>query len=264
MNEFADARAYDRFMGRWSRALGPAFVRFAGVADGSRVLDVGCGTGSLSACVLSELPTATVVGVDPSPGFIAGARLAVPDARARFEVGSAMSLGRPEAAFDAVVSLLVLNFVPDPAIALAEFRRVTRAGGCIAACVWDYGDGMEMLRHFWDAAVAFDAGAAERHEARMPLCRAGELRALWAESGLTDVREQPLEVATRFASFADYWEPFLAGVGPAGAYAAALPPAARGALAARLRAGLWNNAPEQSVTMRARAWAVVGTEPGTS
>ena len=263
MGEFADSQGYERLMGRWSRALGPEFVRFAGVGPRDRVLDLGCGTGSLAAAVLASGPATEVVGVDPSPDFVNAARARVADPRARFETGDAQRLPFGDGAFDGVLSMLVLNFVPDGARALAEARRVTRSGGRVAACVWDYAGEMAMLREFWDAAVALDPAAAPRHEGRMPLCRRGELEALWRSAGLERVREDAITIPLRFESFDDYWQPFLSGVGPSGSYAAALPPERRSALEARLLERLWNGRPAESRTLPARVWAVVGAAPAT-
>jgi SAM-dependent methyltransferase len=133
-------------------------------------------------------------------------------------VGDAQQLKYPDAHFDAAASLLVFNFIPDPKKALAELRRVTKPRGVISAAVWDYGAGMRMLRTFWDSAVAIDSAAEKLDEKHMPLCRSGELAALWKQGGLESVHEEPIEIRMRFESFADYWEPFLLGQGPAGSY----------------------------------------------
>ena len=258
MSAFANGAAYDRFMGRWSRRLGIELAGFANLRGRARVLDVGCGTGALAAAILAANGHAEVVGIDPSETFVAHAREHGADPRARFEVGDAQKLHFPDGAFDAALAMLVLNFVPDPPAAAAEMRRVTRPGGCVAACVWDYGDGMTMLRELWDAAVALDPAAAARHESVMPLTGSGQLGVLWRALGLQAVREQALEFEMRFADFADYWEPFLAGVGPAGGYVAALEPERRSALEARLRTRLWNDRPREPRELPARAWAVAG------
>lgn len=264
MSDFTDARGYDLLMGRWSRLLGEAFVQFAGIMDGECVLDVGCGTGSVSSCILSASPTAEVIGIDPSAIFVEAARDRIRDPRARFETGDAQAIGFPDGTFDCTVAMLVLNFVPVPARAVAEFRRVTRPGGRVSACVWDYGGEMTMLREFWDAAVALDSMAAPHHEARMPLCRSGELAELWRAAGLAEVHEGALTLAMRFAHFADFWQPFLTGIGPSGGYAAALPEDMRRRLEVNLCTELWNDRPEQALTLPARAWAVIGTVPDTS
>jgi SAM-dependent methyltransferase len=258
---FADADGYDLLMARWSRMLGRELVRFAGIPLGARVLDVGCGTGSLVDALLGAVQPAGVVGIDPSAAFVGLARSRFGDARVRFETGDAQALAFPDGSFTCAASMIALNFVPAPACAVAEMRRVTGAGGLVTACVWDYGGEMLMLRRFWDAAVALDPAAAARHEAGMPLCRAGELGELWRTAGLTHVREGALEIATRFATFDDFWQPFLCGVGPSGAYAASLAPQMARALEARLRRELWDDRPGESREFPARAWAVAGRVP---
>jgi SAM-dependent methyltransferase len=258
---FADAEAYDRFMGRWSRLVAP-LVDLAALPDGGPVLDVGSGTGALSFEVVRRKPAFRVTGVDPSKEYVAYATSKSPGQdRARFEVGDAQSLTYGDATFAASVSLLVFNFIPDPAKALREVRRVTRPGGPVAAAVWDYGDRMRMLRVFWDAVVEIDPAAGNRDEKHMPLCRQGELSKLWKEGGLEGVREQALEITTSFESFADFWDPFLLGQGPAGAYVRALPPdrvlALRNAVKRRL--SIANETAR--FNLPARVWAVRGTVP---
>ena len=206
---FADAAAYDRFMGRWSRLVAPRFVDFARLPDRGRLLDVGSGTGALASAMAQRHPEARIVGIDPSREFVACAVAgnSYPD-RAGFEVGDAQRLHFDRASFDGAASLLVFNFIPDPVRALLELRRVTKPGGGISAAVWDYGAGMRMLRVFWDAAVSVDPDAEELDERHMPLCRAGELSALWKQGGLDHVREQAIDIEMRFESFADYGSHF--------------------------------------------------------
>jgi ubiquinone/menaquinone biosynthesis C-methylase UbiE len=157
-------------------------------------------------------PQAHIVGIDPSQEYIeyARSRNQYRD-RASFDIGDAQRLSFGDSTFDAALSMLVFNFIPEPMTALSEVRRVTRPGGSVSAAVWDYGQGMRMLRVFWDAAAAIDALAENLDERRMPLCRSGELSELWRNAGLQVVREQSIEIQMRFASFADYWEPFLLG-----------------------------------------------------
>ena len=245
-------------MGRWSRRLAPLFVEFSGVIDGSAVLDVGCGTGALSSALVDARPSVRVTGVDPSAAFVRDAQARASGGRARFLVADARALAFPDATFDTSLSLLALNFVPDPATALTQMIRVTRHHGFIAAAVWDYSDGMEMLRAFWDEAVALDAASAARDERHMPLCRQGELGDLWRAGGLDRVEERALAIDLPFESFDDYWRPFLGGQGPAGAYTATLAGAARDALEARLRTRLLGSRRDGAFTLRARAWAVRG------
>jgi SAM-dependent methyltransferase len=256
---FAQSHAYEPFMGRWSRRLAPLFVEFAGVQDGEAVLDVGAGTGAVAAAILEARPKAHVTGLDVAPDYIAAARQQA-RRRARFVIGDAQALDFADGTFDRTVSMLALNFLRDPGRALAEQIRVTRPGGLIAGAVWDYGEGMQMLRAFWNEAVAADAFAEARDERHMRLCRHGELSALWLAHGMLAVGELPLTITQPFASFDDYWTPFLGGQGPAGAYVAALTPAKRTVLCDRLRALLVGST-DGPFTLTARAWAVKGYAP---
>jgi SAM-dependent methyltransferase len=255
---FSETDAYVRYMGRWSRLLAPDMVKFARLVDPEAVLDVGTGTGILASAVAAAHPDAVVTGIDPSAMFVETASHRSGSPRLRFQVGDAQALEFRDASFDATLSLLALNFIPDPRKALGEMIRVTRVGGVVAAAVWDYVEGMEMLRVFWGEAVALDPAVASRDERHMALCRRGELAALWREAGLTDVDDQPLTIDLVFESFDDYWLPFLDGVGPAGAYAASLADPARDALRARLVARVSRGREDQGFTLRARAWTARG------
>ena len=258
---FSAGDAYERFMGRWSRALAPRLIRVAGIRDGDAVLDVGSGTGVLTAAVAAAAPSSRVVGVDPAAPYVAFAQALGLGARVTFEVGDARQLRFADRGFDRTLSLLVLNFIPEPGAALAEMIRVTRPGGTVAAAVWDYGGGMDMLRVFWDEAIALAPDMDWRDERHMPLSRQGELGALWRRHRLEQVSEEAIVVPTRFASFDDYWTPFLDRQGPAGAYAAALPASGREQLRARLRRRLLGDGPDRPLLLKARAWAVRGTVP---
>jgi SAM-dependent methyltransferase len=255
---FSEARAYERFMGRWSRQLAPLLVRFAGVRDGDALLDVGSGTGALSAALVAAAPGSRVVGIDPAPSYVAVAQASQASPQLQFNVGDAQRMEFPAGTFDRTLSLLVVNFIPDVDKALAEMTRVTRRGGTVAAAVWDYGDGMEMLRVFWDEAVKVTPAAEPRDERHMPFCRQGELDALWRRHGLGDVVEEALTIETRFASFADYWEPFLGKQGPAGAHVAALSARERDELEQRLRTRLLGTGGDRPFVLKARVWAVRG------
>ena len=255
------AEAYERLMGRWSRKLASLLMEFAGVQDGDRVLDVGCATGSLTRVLLQEMPHSEVVGVDPAAAFIEHARENMSDPRVRWESGDARSLPLPDNAFDRCLSLLVMNFISDASKATAEMARVTRPGGTVAAAVWDYGEGMEMLRILWDTAVGLDPSAESSHERNSPYCSRGELGALWADSGFQDVSETALTIPLDFSSFEDYWTPFLAGVGPPGAYVTGLAAEAREELRERVQDRLLGGRGDGSFSLQARAWAVCGTVP---
>lgn len=259
---FSEGDAYERFMGRWSRALAPQLVTFAGVRDGDTVLDVGSGTGALTGAVAARAPSSRIIGIDPAASYVAFAGTRHPGDRIRFETGDAQQLRFADRSFDRTLSLLVINFIPDAAKALDEMVRVTRSGGTVSAAVWDYGEGMEMLRVFWDEAVALNPAAASRDERHMPLSRKGELAALWRRHGLVDVSETALTIQTRFTTFDDYWGPFLDKQGPAGAYVAALGATEREQLRVRLRRRLYGDRPDGPIALNARAWAVRGTVSG--
>jgi SAM-dependent methyltransferase len=251
-------QAYEPYVGRWSRLVAREFLAWLQVPPGSRWLDVGCGTGALTATILSHsLPTA-VTGIDSSDGFVAHARRHIPDPRASFRQADAQDLPFPSGSFEAAVSALVLNFVPQPDRAIAEMARVTHPGATVAAYVWDYAGRMDLMRHFWDAAAALDSTAATLDEGRrFPLCHPEPLERLFSEAGLQAVAVRPIDVPTDFRDFDDYWSPFLGGQGPAPAYAMSLPEQQRATLRDQLRATL-PTAPDGSIHLTARAWAVRG------
>jgi SAM-dependent methyltransferase len=253
--------AYEPYVGRWSRLVARELVEWLAVAGGGAWLDVGCGTGALGQAVLGAADPAAVVGLDPSIGFVAHARARLADPRARFVVADARALPVAGARFDAVVSGLVLNFVPDPGTAVREMARATRPGGRVAAYVWDYAGRMELIRRFWDAAAALDPAAAALDEGRrFPICQPAPLARLFQDAGLAEVEVRPIEVPTRFRDFDDFWSPFLGGQGPAPGYAMALDEPRRAALREELRARL-PAAPDGSIALVARAWAVHGSPP---
>ena len=255
---FSASSGYERYMGRWSRQLAPLYVAFAAPKNGDRVLDIGTGTGALASALEAALGSGEITGIDPSAGFIAYASSNAKPGRARFEVGDAQKLRFADGSFDHAMSMLVINFIPDHGKALAEMRRVTRAGGTVSSCVWDYGDGMESLRIFWDEAVALDPAAEPRHERNMKLTREGQLGALWKSAGLVNVQEKALAIEQAFNSFEDYWAPFLTGVGPGGAYAVSLPEERRKVLEARLRARLLDGRADGPFNLKARVWCARG------
>jgi SAM-dependent methyltransferase len=228
------------------------------VPPGSRWLDVGCGTGALTQEIVEHAAPREVVGIDPSASYVAFARDRLNDARARFEVGDAQALQAPPATYDVAVAGLVLNFVPQPEKAVAEMARVVRPGGTVAAYVWDYAEGMQMMRHFWDAAGALDPRAQELDEGkRFPLCKPEPLRRLFRTAGLEEVEVDAIEVPTDFQDFDDYWSPFLGGQAPAPSYAMSLSEEHRAALREQIRANLPTDQ-EGGIHLIARAWAVRG------
>jgi SAM-dependent methyltransferase len=250
--------AYEQYVGRWSRRVAPAFLSWLGIPPGRSWLDVGCGTGALCAAIVDHCSPSSVAGVEPSEGFLKTARDNL-SGRAVFHRGSSTAIPLDDAAVNVVVSGLVLNFVPDQRDALAEMRRVTDNGGTIGAYVWDYSGKMELMRYFWDAAVELNPNAAKMDEGvRFPLCRAEALVALFTGAGLNRPEATAIDVPTPFASFEDYWQPFLGGQGPAPAYAISLDETTRARLRDRIRARIPVQA-DGSISLTARAWAVRAT-----
>ncbi len=255
---WAIGAAYEPYIGRWSRLVARVFVEWLGVSPGGRWIDVGCGTGALTETILAVASPASVEGVDPSTSYVEHAKAHVVDARARFVVGDSRELPQESVSADGVVSGLVLNFIPQPVLAVTEMARVVRPGGTIAAYVWDYADRMELLRRFWDAAIALDPRAAGVDEGRrFPICRPEMLGALFRESGLTRVEARAIDVPTVFKDFDDFWAPFLGGQGPAPTYVMSLSEDRRSRLRERIRDALPIGS-DGSIALTARAWAVRG------
>jgi SAM-dependent methyltransferase len=252
----SSAAIYDRHVGRYGPALAAGMVERAGMRAGMRALDVGCGTGMLTAALAERLGAAEVAAVDPSEPFVEACRQRVPGADVRR--GSAERLPFDDRSFDAVLSQLVINFLSNVPTGLAEMRRVARRGAVIAACVWDYARGMTMLRTFWDAAVALDPeGAGELDEGRrMRYCTPDELRALWAQAGLEDIEVDELEVSAAYEDFDDFWAPFPTGVAPSGAYCASLEERRQERLREEVRRRL--GSPKGAFELTARAWYATG------
>lgn len=251
---------YERYIGRWSRAIAPLFLSWLDLPQGLRWVDVGCGTGALSSAIVSCSPR-RLVGVEPSDGFRALAVRTLGD-RVLVMSGSAAALPLDDGAVDAVVSGLVLNFVPDLPAALAEMARVVEPDGTVAAYVWDYADGMEVIKSFWDAAAALDPSAARLHEGvRFPVCNPAALADAFRDAGFVRVHTTALDLTARFVDFDDYWQPFLGGQGPAPGYAVSLSQERRDALRTTLRSML-RPSDDGSIALRARAWAVRGTKRG--
>lgn len=253
----ASADAYDRHIGRYGPALAAALIPAAGVERGHRVVDVGCGTGALTRALAELLGRDHVAAIDPSESFAAACASRLPEVRV--EVGVAESLPFGDDSFDAALSQMVVNFMTDARQGVREMRRVTRPGGTVASAVWDYKEGMTILRRFWDAAVELDIAAVSRDEDRMPYCRPDELERLWRAAGMESVTTSELVVEAAYESFDDLWQPVEAGVGPSGAYAATLQPDRRARLRDELRRRL--EIGEGPFKLPARAWCVVGSVP---
>ncbi|MCI3950660.1 MAG: methyltransferase [Burkholderiales bacterium] len=258
---WAAGKLYEPYVGRWSRLVACEFLAWLRAQRLLDWLDVGCGTGALTETVLRETSPRSIKGLDPSTAFIEHARAHIADARASFDVADARALPISDGQFDAAVAGLVINFVPDPLLAVQEMARVVRPGGVVAGYVWDYADKMELMRYFWDAAVALDPAAHALHEGRrFSLCRPQPLEELFTRAGLHEVDVRPIDVPTRFADFDDYWTPFLGGQGPAPGYAMSLSEERRRALRDRIRSAL-PVASNGSIDLIARAWAVRGQRP---
>ncbi len=257
---WASGDAYEPYVGRWSRLVARDFFAWLGLPKKLRWLDVGCGTGALSSTILETSDPSSVHGVDPSEGFLANARRYVRDPRARFDIGNAMDLPVESAAYDAAVSGLVLNFVPKPEQAMAEMHRAVVPGGTVALYVWDYAGEMQMMRRFWDTAVALDPAAEKFAEgARFPICKPEPLESLFRGAGFKDVAVRAIDAPTVFRDFKDYWTPFLSGQAPAPGYNMSLSEDRRAALRERLRATLPIER-DGSIHLIARAWAVRGVK----
>jgi SAM-dependent methyltransferase len=250
--------AYDAYMGRWSQPMARAFIEWLHPNTSSQWLECGCGTGALTAAICDNCQPLSVMACDPSEPFIQHARKNLVDPRVSFIVAGADALPRRDDGFDVVVSGLVLNFLADPAQAVASFRERLCPEGTVAAYVWDYEEGMMFLKSFWEEAEALDTRAAALNEGRrFPLCRSNALASLFRDAGLSHVETGSLEIPTSFANFEDFWTPFLRGTGPAPSYVASLDPAARESLRVRLSQRL-HAENDPSIRLRARAWAVRG------
>ena len=259
LESWNNAEAYERFMGRWSRLVAREFVEWLAVPPKQQWLEIGCGTGALTQAILDLGSPQTIRAIDPSGDYVSFARTQVTDGIADFGIGDISALRAEQSLYDVVVSGLVLNRVPDPAVALNEMGRVTANGGMVAAYVWDYAGGMEFLRYFWDVVMQLDDGTSDLDEGRrFPLCRPEALRGLFGESGLREISVNALEIPTVFGSFEDYWQPFTWGQGAAGSYCVSLSDQKRQTLKEGIRAKLPTKA-DGSISLTARAWAIRGT-----
>jgi ubiquinone/menaquinone biosynthesis C-methylase UbiE len=255
----ASAEVYDRLVGRYGAPLAAELIGFAGVEPGMRALDVGCGPGALTAALADRLGPASVAAADPSEPFVEACRARVPGVEVVVAAGENMPFA--DGGFDATLAQLVVNFMPDAEVGVREMARVTRPGGLVAGCVWDYSGGMTLLRAFWDAAHEVDPErAATADEGIMRWCGEGELAELWRSAGLEDVRFGELVVSAGYADFEDLWSPFPTGIAPSGAFTKSLDPERQAqlhdALLRRLGVG------DSPFELKARSWAAAGTVAG--
>jgi SAM-dependent methyltransferase len=252
--------AYESYMGRWSRRLAPIFLGFVGLENGSRVLDVGTGTGSLAGAISHSKPTCRVTGIDASGNLVAHARRNCPSGNVTFQVGSALALPFSDDAFDYSLGLLSINFVGDPPVGVTEMKRVTRSGGTVAACGWDFSGGMEMICLFWESAVEVAPESGEYHPRHTQLGGRGEHATLWERCGFASVEERAIELPMKFENFDDYWRPFLSDSTRTTTWAKELPAEKQDALRENLRTRVLGDL-DRPFTLTGRAWAVRGRVP---
>lgn len=259
-NLHTDADKYQAGMGSWSKTLAPLFVEFINdIKEGDRVLDVGCGTGSLTFTIADTTKASTVVGIDPSVGYLEYARAQNSHLHVAFEIGDAQKLPYDNDSFDCCVSSLMIQFVSDAHTAAREMRRVTKQGGSIATCVWDNSGGMELSERFWDAAIAVDPGAKRTGDRRYGSPSA--LSDLWTAAGFANVETRALVIPMEFTSFEDLWRIESNAQGPPKLYISTLPEDRRQVLKERLRTDILGNRPDGLIVLRAKAWAVRGMVP---
>ena len=257
---WASGDAYEPYVGRWSRLVAGQFLSWLSIPAQRDWLDVGCGTDALAQTILKEAAPHRVVGLDPSVGFVAHATAHVMDPRATFRIGDAKALPVSAEEFDVSVAGFVINFVPDQRMAVAEMARATKPGGTVAGYVWDYAGEMQMMRRFWDAAVALSASAKELDEGvRFPVCHPEALQHLFRKADLKEISTRAIDAPTTFKDFDDYWTPFLGGQAPAPGYCMSLSESDRAALRERIRASLPIR-DDGSIHLIARAWAVRGVK----
>jgi SAM-dependent methyltransferase len=252
--------SYERYVGRWSRLVAKEFIRWLTVPENSQWLDVGCGTGALVQTILQLTNPKRVKGIDRSEAFVNTARRLSHHPKAEFETGDAQALPVELGMYDAAVSGLVLNFVPQPAQMIAEMARAVRKNGTVALYIWDYAGKMQLMRHFWNAAAVLDTAAYDLDEGRrFPFCNPDSLSGLFRNAGLVDLETHAIDVSTDFKDFDDYWAPFLGGQGSAPGYAMSLSEEMR----AQLRDRIYNSLPfalDGSIPLVARAWAIKGVK----
>lgn len=253
---------YEMFMGRWSRLTAVSFINWLAVKPGLVWLDLGCGTGALTAVIQQHAHPQKIIGVEPTPAFVETGQTRLGNETTSFHVGDATHIPLQENQVDVLVSGLALNFFPDIPAALVEMQRVLKPGGIIAVYVWDYAGEMQFLRAFWQTAVSLNPAAATLDEGqRFPICQPEPLRRLFSDAGLQQITVAPLDIPTHFSSFDDYWQPFLGGVGPAPAYFASLPVPQQRLFEQELHQSL-PIAADGTISLIARAWAVRGLLAG--
>jgi len=259
-NLHTDANKYQAGMGGWSKTLAPLFIEFiGGIKEGDRVLDVGCGTGSLTFTIADTTKASTIVGIDPSVGYLEYAQSHNTHSHVSFEIGDAQQLPYDNASFDCCASSLMIQFVSNAHAAAREMGRVTKKRGTVATCVWDNSGGMELGERFWDAAIAVDPGAKRTGDRRYG--SASALSDLWTAAGFANVETRALVIPMEFPSFEDLWRIESNAQGPPKLYISSLSEDRRQLLKERLRTDILGNRPDGSIRLRAKAWAVRGVVP---
>ena len=256
-DSWQSGNSYEYYMGRWSRLVAESFIEWLSPSSGLKWLDIGCGSGALSEAIINNHEPAVLTAIDQSEDFVKTAQNRL-GSRVHCRVGDALSLPLDNSSVNISVSGLVLNFMPEPEKALSEMRRVTDAGGTVAAYIWDYAGKMDFLRHFWDTAVDIKSEALNLHESkRFPDSNAKALKRLFEKAGFVGIKTTSIEIITHFRDFDDYWKPFLGGQGPAPSFVLSLDEDKKNKLQHTLKARL-PTGPDGSISMVARAWAVKG------
>ena len=258
------ADGYDKYMGRWSRRLAPLFLDFAGVADGERIIDVGCGTGSLTLLIPDRANIAAIEAIDYEEQFVDALRQHNTDPRISARQGDACAIPFGDNLFDRALCMLVLHFVPTPDRAIAEMLRVVRPGGVVAATVWDTFGGMPSQRLFWDTICAIEPSAQERRNLSLvrPMTFPGEMKRAFLGAGLEQVTESVLTIRMDFANFEDYWVPLINGQGTLAAYLSQLPEGIPERVQNSVRHAYLAGQPDGPRSFTSVAWAVRGIVAG--
>ncbi|TPI43351.1 class I SAM-dependent methyltransferase [Mesorhizobium sp. B3-1-6] len=257
------ASGYEQLMGRWSRRLAPKFIDFTGLAGGEKILDVGCGTGSLAFELAKSADLAEIQAIDFSPVFVDAARQRNSDPRVTISQADATALPFADNAFDRALALLVLHFVPEAGKAVAEMRRVVRPGGVVAAVVWDHYGGMPGMRMMIDTVAALSESGRQMRGRYcfQPMMQPGEMKRTFVEQDLIDVSEAELMIRMDYADFDDFWAPIGAGEGPLGKYMTTLDPTERGRVEAAVRDAYQAGRPDGPRSFANVAWACRGIVP---
>jgi len=247
-----DPEVYEHFMGRWSARLAEPFLDFAGVRSGCRVLDVGCGTGTIS--LASAKRGAKTIGLDMSEPYLDGARRLRSHTYVAYEHGDACHLQYSDNSFDACVSALAIDVILEVNLVAAEMRRVTRSGGVVACCTFDFWGGNSVLDLVLDTGAVLDKSiqTLRAQIKSRPIVRAGGQANLWHQVGLVEVLEVPIVLNFDYPNFEDYWSSFSTGPTRIAQRLTALPSSMRTEIEQHVRAGYLAGLPDG-----ARSFAVV-------